>query len=161
MSSLKISEKAHIATQSVVLGDVTVGADSSVFYYAVLRGDEASITIGERTNIQDNSTVHVDYGFPIMIGDDVTIGHNCVIHGCTIGNASLIGMGSTILNGAKIGRHCLIGAGSLVTQNTIIPDGMLAMGIPAKVKRPLTEEEIQSIYKNAADYVALSSEQFN
>lgn len=161
MSSLKISEKAHIATQSVVLGDVTVGADSSVFYYAVLRGDEASITIGERTNIQDNSTVHVDYGFPTMIGDDVTIGHNCVIHGCTIGNASLIGMGSTILNGAKIGRHCLIGAGSLVTQNTLIPDGMLVMGSPAKVKRPLTEEEIQSIYKNAADYVALSSEQFN
>ena len=134
MSSLNISSQAHIASQSVILGDVTIGADSSVFYYAVVRGDEASITIGRRSNIQDNSTVHVDYGFPTVIGDDVTVGHNCVIHGCTIGDASLIGMGSTILNGAKIGKHCLIGAGSLVTQNTVIPDGMLAMGSPAKVK---------------------------
>ena len=149
MSSLNISSQAHIASQSVILGDVTIGADSSVFYYAVVRGDESSITIGKRSNIQDNSTVHVDYGFP-----------NCVIHGCTIGDASLIGMGSTILNGAKIGKHCLIGAGSLVTQNTVIPDGMLVIGSPAKVKRPLTEEEIQSIYKNAADYVALSAAQF-
>ena len=154
MSSLNISSQAHIASQSVILGDVTIGADSSVFYYAVVRGDEASITIGRRSNIQDNSTVHVDYGFPTVIGDDVTVGHNCVIHGCTIGDASLIGMGSTI------GKHCLIGAGSLVTQNTVIPDGMLVIGSPAKVKRPLTEEEIQSIYKNAADYVALSAEQF-
>lgn len=142
MSSLNISSQAHIASQSVILGDVTIGADSSVFYYAVVRGDESSITIGKRSNIQDNSTVHVDYGFPTVIGDDVTVGHNCVIHGCTIGDASLIG------------------AGSLVTQNTVIPDGMLVMGSPAKVKRPLTEEEIQSIYKNAADYVALSAEQF-
>lgn len=101
MSSLNISSQAHIASQSVILGDVTIGADSSVFYYAVVRGDEASITIGRRSNIQDNSTVHVDYGFPTVIGDDVTVGHNCVIHGCTIGDASLIGMGSTILNGAK------------------------------------------------------------
>ena len=160
MSSLNISSQAHIASQSVILGDVTIGADSSVFYYAVVRGDEASITIGRRSNIQDNSTVHVDYGFPTVIGDDVTVGHNCVIHGCTIGDASLIGMGSTILNGAKIGKHCLIGAGSLVTQNTVIPDGMLVIGSPAKVKRPLTEEEIQSIYKNAADYVTLSAAQF-
>ena len=97
MSSLNISLQAHIASQSVILGDVTIGADSSVFYYAVVRGDEASITIGRRSNIQDNSTVHVDYGFPTVIGDDVTVGHNCVIHGCTIGDASLIGMGSTIL----------------------------------------------------------------
>ena len=147
MSSLNISSQAHIASQSVILGDVTIGADSSVFYYAVVRGDESSITIGKRSNIQDNST-------------DVTVGHNCVIHGCTIGDASLIGMGSTILNGAKIGKHCLIGAGSLVTQNTVIPDGMLVIGSPAKVKRPLTEKEIQSIYKNAADYVALSAAQF-
>lgn len=108
MSSLNISSQAHIASQSVILGDVTIGADSSVFYYAVIRGDESSITIGKRSNIQDNSTVHVDYGFPTVIGDDVTVGHNCVIHGCTIGDASLIGMGSTILNGAKIGKHCLI-----------------------------------------------------
>ena len=130
------------------LGDVTIGADSSVFYYAVVRGDEASITIGRRRNIQDNSTVHVDYGFPTVIGDDVTVGHNYVIHGCTIGDASLIGMGSTILNGAKIGKHCLIGAGSLVTQNTVIPDGMLVIGSPAKVKKDLLlREEIQSIYK--------------
>ena len=158
MSSLNISPQAHIASQSVILGDVTIGADSSVFYYDVVRGDESSITIGERSNIQDNSTVHVDYGFPTVIGDDVTVGHNCGIHGCTIGDASLIGMGSTILNGVKIGKHCLIGAGSLVTQNTVIPDGMLVS--PANVKRPLTEAEIQSIYKNAADYVALSAAQF-
>ena len=164
MSSLNISSQAHIASQSVILGDVTIGADSSVFYYAVVRGDESSITIGKRSNIQDNSTVHVDYGFPTVIGDDVTVGHNCVIHGCTIGDASLIGMGSTILNGAKIGKHCLIGAGSLVTQNTVIPDGMLVTGFQiievAYFLAPLTEEEIQSIYKNAADYVALSAAQF-
>lgn len=160
MSSLNISRQAHIAGQSVVMGDVTIGEDSSVFYYAVVRADEASITIGKRSNIQDNSTVHVDYGYPTTIGDDVTIGHNCVIHGCTIGDGSLIGMGSTILNGAKIGKNCLIGAGSLVTQNTVIPDGMLALGSPAKVRRPLSEEEIRHNYKNAADYVKLSSEQF-
>lgn len=167
MSSLNISSQAHIASQSVILGDVTIGADSSVFYYAVVRGDEASITIGRRSNIQDNSDIITDNGRKTVIymdgtviGDDVTVGHNCVIHGCTIGDASLIGMGSTILNGAKIGKHCLIGAGSLVTQNTVIPDGMLVIGSPAKVKRPLTEEEIQSIYKNAADYVTLSAAQF-
>ena len=101
MSSLNISSQAHIASQSVILGDVTIGADSSVFYYAVVRGDESSITIGRRSNIQDNSTVHVDYGFPTVIGDDVTVGHNCVIHGCTIGDASLIGMGSTIFKRCK------------------------------------------------------------
>lgn len=156
----KISPSARIAKESVIVGDVTIGEESSVFYFAALRGDEAPITIGSRTNIQENCTVHVDADAPVSIGDNVTVGHNCVIHGCEIGSGSLIGMGSVILNGAKIGKNCLIGAGSLVTQNTEIPDGMLALGSPAKAKRPLTEEELASLTKSAKTYVELASRLF-
>lgn len=156
----KIAPSALIAKESVIVGDVTIGEKSSVFYFAALRGDEAPITIGSRTNIQENCTIHVDLENPVSIGDDVTVGHNCVIHGCEIDSCSLIGMGSVILNGAKIGKNCLIGAGSLVTQNAVIPDGMLALGSPAKVKRPLTPEELASLTESAEEYVNLAEKLF-
>lgn len=156
----KISTSALIAKESVIVGDVTIGPDSSVFYFAALRGDESSITIGTRTNIQENCTVHVDSEYPVSIGNNVTVGHNCVIHGCTIDDNTLIGMGSVILNGAKIGKNCLIGAGSLVTQNAVIPDGMLILGSPAKVKRALTPEELASLTESADTYVELATKLF-
>ena len=159
-NNVTISPKAHIAKESVIVGDVNIGSESSVFYHCTLRGDAASITVGDCTNIQDNSVVHVSPGMPAVIGHGVTIGHACIIHGCEIGNSTLIGMGSTILTGAKIGRNCLIGANSLITQNTVIPDGMLVMGSPAKIKRALTEEEIKGLYKSRDSYVELSKEHF-
>ena len=155
-NNLKISPKAHIAKESVIVGDVTIGKDSSVFYHCTLRADGAAIIIGDATNIQDNTVIHVDPKEPTVIGHGVTIGHSCIIHGCEIGNDTLIGMGTTILNGAKIGKNCLIGANSLVTQNAVIPDGMLALGSPARVKRPLTEEELAFIYVDRDEYIELS-----
>lgn len=151
-----INKSAFIAENSMVVGDVTIGENSSVWYSAVIRGDLEKIVIGDNTNIQENSTVHNDKGFPVNIGHNVTIGHNCIIHGCTINNNSLIGMGSIILNGAKIGVNTIIGAGSLVTQNKEIPSGVLCMGSPAKVIRKLTEEEIKSLKDSADHYRKLS-----
>lgn len=134
--NVKIDKSARIAKQSIILGDVTIGRDSCVLYYAVIRGDDA----------------------PVHIGNNVTIGHNAVIHGCTIGDRTLIGMGTIILDGAKIGTDCIIGAGSLVTKNTVIPDGSLVMGSPAKIKRNLTWEEKLGIVENSKEYVAVSAE---
>lgn len=149
----KIAESANIVKESVVDGDVSVGEDSCVLYYAVLRGDVERIDVGKRSNIQDNCTVHADRGCPAVIGDDVTIGHNAVIHGCTIGDGTVVGMGSVILNRAKIGKECLIGAGSLILEGQGIPDGSLAAGHPASVKRMLTEEERKKLYENSRAYV--------
>ena len=132
--NVKIAEGARIAKQSVILGNVTIGRDSCVLYYAVLRGDDAPIVIGEETNIQENCTIHVSHNMPVHIGNNVTVGHNAVLHGCTIGDRTLIGMGSVILDGARIGNDCIIGAGSLVTKNMVIPDGSLVMGSPARIK---------------------------
>lgn len=148
-----ICETASIANGAVVVGDVTVGDYTSILFNAVLRGDDASIRIGRCSNIQDNATVHTDRGRPTVIGNHVTVGHNAVVHGCTVGDGSLIGMGAVVLNGAKIGKHCLIGAGSLVLEGQEIPDGSLAVGNPAKIKRMLTEKEIQKIYENSIVYV--------
>ena len=114
--NVKIAEGARIAKQSVILGNVTIGRDSCVLYYAVIRGDDAPVVIGEETNIQENCTIHVSHNMPVHIGNNVTVGHNAVIHGCTIGDRTLIGMGAVILDGAKIGNDCIIGAGSLVTK---------------------------------------------
>ena len=155
---VKISEDARIAKQSVITGDVTIGRDSCVLYFAVIRGDEAPVVIGEESNIQENCTVHVSRDMPVHIGNNVTVGHNAVIHGCTIGDRSLIGMGAVILDGAKIGNDCIIGAGSLVTKNTVIPDGSLVMGSPAKIKRNLTWEEKLGILENSKEYVSVSRE---
>ena len=135
------------------MGDVALGAGCSIWYHATVRADRAPISIGNGSNIQDNCVIHVDEGFPVTIGNYVTVGHGAILHGCQVGDGSLIGMGAIILNGAKIGRNCIVAAGALVTQNTEIPDGMLAMGSPAKVIRKLTEEEIASNRKNAEEYI--------
>ena len=156
--NVKISQDARIAKQSVIVGDVTFGRDCCVFYYAVIRGDDAPVVIGEESNIQENCTIHVNHNRPVYIGNNVTIGHNAVIHGCTIGDRTLIGMGAVILDGVKIGKDCIIGAGSLVTKNTVIPDGSLVMGSPARIKRNLTWEEKLGIMENSKEYVTVSLE---
>lgn len=154
--SVKISEDARISKQSVLVGDVTIGRDSCVLYFTVIRGDEAPVVIGEESNIQENCTVHVSRNMPVHIGNNVTVGHNAVIHGCTIGDRSLIGMGAVILDGTKIGNDCIIGAGSLVPKNTVIPDCSLVMGSPAKIKRNLTWEEKLRNLENSKRYVKVS-----
>ncbi len=152
------TNSAHIAPGAIVLGAVTLGEDANIWYHATVRGDKAPIVIGGRSNIQDNAVVHVDTDHPVIIGENVTIGHSAIIHGCEIGDNSLIGMGSIIMNGAKIGRCCMVGAGALVLQNMVVPDNSLILGNPAKVKRTLTEEEIVSIRQNALAYVAEAKE---
>ncbi len=155
---VKISETAYVARETMMIGDISIGDETTVLFYTVMRaeGDE-SICIGRQSNIQENCTIHVDEGNSVCIGDGVTIGHNCVIHGCEIGDGTMIGMGSTIMNGAKIGKGCLIGAGSLVTQNVEIPDGMLVMGSPAKIKRPLTEEEKKYVADSIPEYMEVGA----
>lgn len=148
-----IDLSANIVKESVILGDVSIGENSTVLFHAVLRGDDDSISVGKCSNIQDNCTVHSDRGYPAVIGDCVTVGHNAVVHGCTVGDGSLIGMGAIVLNGAQIGKECLIGAGSVVLEGTVIPDGCLAVGCPAKVKRSLTEEERRKLYDSSWSYV--------
>lgn len=157
-NKVKTTGTVRVARESVIIGDVTIGHDSCVLFYSVVRGDEAPITIGRETNIQENSTVHVNTGIPVVIGDNVTIGHQAVIHSCSIGDRTLIGMGAIILDGAQIGNDCLIGAGSLVTKNTVIPDGSLVLGSPAKVIRALTWEEKQGSLENSKDYVEMSKQ---
>ena len=152
-----IHKNTFIASSADVIGNVDIGENSSIWFGAVLRGDLNSMSIGDYTNVQDNATLHNDDDFPAIIGDYVTIGHNAIVHGCTISNCSLIGMGSTILNGAEIGEYTIIGAGSLVTQGKKIPSGVLCMGVPARVIRTLTEQEKQSIKENAQHYVELST----
>lgn len=148
-----LDPSVRLAQGAVVLGDVTIGRNSSIWFHTVLRAESAAISVGENTNIQDNCTVHVDEGNPVQIGNGVTIGHGVILHGCSVGDGSLIGMGSTILNGAKIGENCIIGAGSLVTQNTVIPNGSMAFGSPARVVRSLRQEESEENRTSAMDYV--------
>lgn len=152
MKTPDIHPSAFVAPGAVVRGEVHLAENSSVFYNAVLRGDRAPISIGEGTNIQDNCVVHVEYDLPVTVGKNVTVGHGAILHGCTIGDETLIGMGTIVLNGAQIGKSCLIGAGALVTQNAVIPDGCMAVGSPARVKRPLTPEEMDGLRRSAADY---------
>lgn len=150
----------HIADNATVCGDVEIGRDSSVWYGAVIRGDDDKITIGERSNIQDNCVLHCDEGYPLSIGDGVTVGHGAILHGCSIGDGTLIGMGSVVLNGAKIGKNCLVGAGALVTGKTDAPDGSMLIGSPAKVKRELTDDEIKENVHSADFYVKCAKEHF-
>ncbi len=150
-----IHPEAFIAETADVLGDVTIGKGSSMWYGAVARGDMSYITIGEYTNIQDNATVHVDTNRPCEIGDFTTVGHNAVIHGCKVGNNCLIGMGAIILNGAVIGDNCIIGAGTLITGRAVIPPNSLVMGSPGEVKRELTVNEIEKVKYNAVRYEEL------
>ena len=152
MKTPDIHPSAFVAPGAVVRGEVHLAENSSVFYNAVLRGDRAPISIGEGTNIQDNCVIHVEYDLPVTLGKNVTVGHGAILHGCTVGDETLIGMGAIVLNGAQIGKSCLIGAGALVTQNAVIPDGCMAVVSPARVKRPLTPEEMDGLRQSAADY---------
>lgn len=147
-----------MAENATVRGDVTVGKGSSIFFGAVVRTELVPITIGEDTNIQDNCILHTDAGFPLTVGSGCTIGHGTILHGCTVGDNTLIGMGTTVLNGAVIGRDCIVGAGSLVPQGMVIPDGSMAFGSPAKIRRPLTEEEIAYNRGTAALYCREAAE---
>ena len=149
---------AFVAENATVRGDVTVGKGSSIFFGAVVRSELVPITIGEDTNIQDNCILHTDVGFPLTVGSGCTIGHGAILHGCTVGDNTLIGMGTTVLNGAVIGRDCIVGAGSLVPQGMVIPDGSMAFGSPAKIRRPLTEEEIAYNRGTAALYCREAAE---
>jgi carbonic anhydrase/acetyltransferase-like protein (isoleucine patch superfamily) len=145
---------SFIASGARVIGAVRLEEGASVWYNAVLRADSDRIVLGVGSNIQDNVSVHVDTGHPVLIGANVSVGHNAVVHGCTIGDGSLIGMGSVILSGAVIGSGCLVAGGAVVLENSVIPDGSLVAGVPAKVRRPLTDEERQKIIGNAEIYRA-------
>jgi len=143
-----------IAPNAAVLGKVILHDEASVWFGAVLRGDTETITIGARSNVQDLCVIHTDRGFPAMIGEDCTIGHRAILHGCSIGGNSLVGMGAVVLNGAVIGRNCLIGAGALVTERRVIPDNSLVLGAPGKVTRTLQADAAEMITASAAHYVA-------
>src|SRR5438445_6701102 len=142
-----------IAETAVVIGRVRVKQDASIWFGSVLRGDNEWIEVGERSNIQESCTLHTDMGFPMVIGPDCTIGHNVVLHGCTIAGGSLIGMGAIVLNGAKIGKNSLVGAGALVTEGKEFPDNSLIVGAPAKAVRTLSEEDIARLHGNTDNYV--------
>lgn len=152
----QVDPEAFTAPMSVVIGDVTLHAGASVWYGAVLRADFGPIVIGADSNIQDNCTLHVDPGFPITVGERVSVGHNAVVHGATVEDDCLIGMGATVLNGAVIGAGSLVAAQALVPQGMQVPPGSLVAGVPAKVKRPLTEEERQGLTLNGTFYVDLA-----
>lgn len=147
-----LGQGVYIAEGAVVVGAVTLGDHSSVWYNAVLRGDINRIVVGHHTNIQDNAVLHLEHNSPCVVGDYVTIGHLAIVHACTVGNDTLIGMGATVLDGAKIGSQCLIGAKSLVTKGKQIPDGSLVVGVPAEVARPLTAEEKAGLRLSAERY---------
>ena len=149
----QIAESAWIADSAQVMGDVQLGADASVWFGTVVRGDTAHITIGEGTNVQDASVLHADEGMPLTIGRHVTVGHQVMLHGCTIGDESLIGIGAIVLNGAKIGKNCLVGAGALVTEGKECPDGSMIIGSPARVVRQLTPEQIEGLRRSAQHYI--------
>ena len=150
----KLGKAVYIAKGAAVLGDVTVGDCSSIWYNAVVRGDINRIDIGLHTNVQDNAVLHVADDFPCVIGNYVTVGHSAVVHACVVGDETLIGMGATILDGAVIGAQCIIGANALVPQHAQIPAGSLVLGSPAKVKRALTPEELAGLKSWAEKYVA-------
>jgi len=149
-----IHPTAFLAPSSAVIGKVELGELSSIWFNASLRGDNEPIRIGDASNIQESSVLHTDPGLPLNIGKRVTVGHQAMLHGCSIQDESLIGMQAIILNGAQIGRHCIIGAGALVTGNTIIPDGSMIIGSPAKVVRSVKPEEIEMILRVAEGYAA-------
>lgn len=151
---MKNSDKIFIAPGAVVLGDVTIEENVGIWYNATIRGDSSKIYIGKNSNIQDNCVLHTDKQHSVKIGENVTVGHGAIVHGCTIGDNSMIGMGSIIMNGASIGKNCIIGAGSLVTENTDIPDNSVAFGNPAKIRRSITKEELAHNLKNAELYVS-------
>ena len=149
----RLADTAWVAESAQVMGNVELAADTSVWFNAVLRGDTEVIRVGRGSNIQDNSVVHADIGFPVTIGENVTVGHHVMLHGCSIGDGSLIGIQAVVLNGARIGKHCLVGAGALVTEGKEFPDGSMIFGSPAKWVRQLTAEQMAELDRSAEHYV--------
>jgi carbonic anhydrase/acetyltransferase-like protein (isoleucine patch superfamily) len=149
----RLGRDVYVAPDATVAGDVHLGDEVSIWFGAVLRGDVERLTVGPRSNIQDNSVLHSDPGSPLVVGERVTVGHGCILHGCRIGDGALIGMGSTILNDARIGRNCLVGANALITEGKEFPDGMLVVGSPARAIRPLTPEELARMAESPGRYV--------
>ncbi len=149
-----VAESAWVAESAQVIGRVTLEEDVSIWFNAVLRGDSENLHIGRGSNIQDGSVLHADHGFPLVLGEGVTVGHQVMLHGCTVGDHSLIGIGAVVLNGARIGKRCLVGAGSLVTEGKEFPEGSLIMGSPAKAVRMLTPEQIAGLEASATHYIA-------
>ena len=148
-----IGDEYFVAPNAAVIGSVSLGRDVSVWFSAVLRADSSPITIGDRSNVQDTAVVHVDGDAPTVVGADVTIGHAATVHGCTVGDFSLVGIGATILSHAVIGKYCIIGANALITERKEFPDRSLIMGVPAKRVREVTEEEMEMLRESAAHYV--------
>lgn len=149
---------AWVADTATVIGSVTLDADASVFYGAVLRADVEDVSVGRGTNVQDNATVHADPGFPVRIGADVSVGHGAVLHGCSIEDGCLIGVNATVMNGAVVGADTLVAAGALVAEGVTIPAGSLVAGVPGRVRRPLTPDEIASLHRNAQTYRDLAGQ---
>jgi carbonic anhydrase/acetyltransferase-like protein (isoleucine patch superfamily) len=150
----RVDASVWLAPGSIVIGDVEIGADSSVWYGAVIRGDVNFVRIGRATNIQDNSVLHVEHGeYPCVLGDEVTVGHQAMVHACTVRDGALIGIGAIILDGAEIGEEALVGAGAIVTPGTVVPDGVLVLGAPARVVRPLSPEDRAEQRAHARRYV--------
>lgn len=152
-AQVECDAQSWVAPNAVLVGKVKLEAGASVWFNTVLRGDNELIHIGENSNVQDGTVMHTDMGFPLTLGKGVTIGHNAMLHGCTIGDYSLIGINAVVLNGAKIGKNCLIGANALIPEGKVIPDGSLVMGSPGKVVRELTEQQIKMLEASAAHYV--------
>ncbi|NKE09054.1 gamma carbonic anhydrase family protein [Kocuria subflava] len=157
-TSPQIAQDAFVAPNATVIGDVHVGEGAGIFYGTVLRADRSPIRLGAGSNLQDNCTVHSDPEFPCTIGSGVSVGHAAVLHGCTVEDNVLIGMSATVLNGAVVGSGSLVAAGAVVLEGTIIPPGSLVAGIPAKVRRELTDQEQQKVTANAATYLELSAQ---
>ena len=157
----QIPSSTYVAHSADVVGNVVLGNDVSVWHNSVIRGDFNSIVVEDSSNIQDNSVLHVDSNEPLHIGTNTTIGHGCIIHGCTIGNSCLIGMGSLIMNRAMIGSNCIIGAGTLITQDTKIPDNSIVLGRPGKISKQISQSDLEYINSNAKAYVALKNKYLN
>ena len=149
----RVAASAWVADTAQVIGNVVLGENASVWFGTVVRGDTEAITIGAGTNIQDASVLHADFGQPLVVGERVTVGHQVMLHGCTIGDETLIGIGAIVLNGAKIGKNCLVGAGALVTEGKEFPDGSMVIGAPAKAVRQLTPLQIEGLRQSAQHYI--------
>jgi carbonic anhydrase/acetyltransferase-like protein (isoleucine patch superfamily) len=151
-----VAGTAFVAPGAVLIGRVTIGAEASVWYGAVLRADRDTIVVGARSNVQDGCVLHADPGMPLSVGSDVTIGHNATLHGCTIEDLVLIGMGAIVLNGARVARHSIVAAGAVLTEGQQVPEGVLVAGVPGKVRREVSEAERAEIERNAATYLGLA-----
>lgn len=155
--SPQIAPDAFLADGARVVGDVVIGPGASVWYNAVLRGDTGAIRVGARSNLQDNVSVHVGGGFDAILGDDVSVGHNAVVHGCRIGDGTLVGMGAVVLQGAEVGESCLLAGGAVVLEGTVVPPRSLVAGVPGKVRRVLSDEEVAGLARNAANYLVYAA----